>query len=154
MAGYGDRDQPDWKGIEFMDDRLWWVYNESSKRNNPPETALVLHSQSDFAKQHKRDDQETITNLMLNRLGEIIGDWAAQPDWVETSQWRYMLARNPMEDPFIELEMEEAPLALVGDYLGGDTVESAYLSGLKLANHWIEKYKNEPTDTNHAKPLL
>lgn len=154
MAGYGNQDQPDWKGIEFMDDRLWWAYNESSKRNNPPETALVLHSQDEFAKQHKREDAETIANLMLNRLGEIIGDWAAQPDWVETSHWRYMLADNPMEDPFIEMEMEEAPLALVGDYLGGNTVESAYLSGLKLANYWIEKYKNEPTDTNHAKPLL
>jgi len=154
MAGYGEQEQPKWQGIEFMDDRLWWAYNETSKRNNPSETALVLHSQSDFAKKYKREDEETFTGLMLDRLGEIMGDWAAQPDWIQTTHWRYMLAENPMEDPFIELEMEEAPLALVGDYLGGNTVEAAYLSGLKLANHWIEKYKDEITDADHAKPLL
>lgn len=154
MAGYGNMEQPSWKGMEFMDDRLWWAYNESSKRNNPAETALVLHSQPDFARKYKKEDEETFSSLMLERLGEIVGEWAARPDWVQSTHWRYMLAENPMQDPFIELEMEEAPLALVGDYLGGNTVESAYLSGLKLANHWIEKYKDEFSDDSHAKPLL
>ena len=42
--------------------------------------------------------------------------------------------------PYMELEFEDAPLALIGDYFRGTTVDSAYNSGLNLAKKWTEKY--------------
>lgn len=43
----------------------------------------------------------------------------------------------------MELEMEEAPLALIGDYFNEWSLDSAYLSGLYLAEYWITKFKDK-----------
>jgi renalase len=42
----------------------------------------------------------------------------------------------------MEIESMDAPLALVGDYFNGNTVDHAYCSGLKLAQHWVKKFGN------------
>jgi predicted NAD/FAD-dependent oxidoreductase len=52
-------------------------------------------------------------------------------------QQRLMSALNK---PYFDLEVDETPLALVGDYFEGTDVDAAYRSGYKLAQHWIEKY--------------
>jgi predicted NAD/FAD-dependent oxidoreductase len=40
----------------------------------------------------------------------------------------------------MEIKGNDTPLALVGGYMNGNSVESAYLSGLKLGNHWVKQY--------------
>lgn len=141
MATYPDHEVPDWKGLECNDDRIGWICNESSKRELG-ETTLVVRSTPNFAIENEETEEEVIKDALLERLGAILGDWARTPEWNSVKTWKYFQARNPMDDPFMELEMDDAPLALIGDYMGGNTLESSYLSGYKLAQHWLDKYSD------------
>lgn len=141
MALYRDRNNPAWNAVECMDRRLEWIINESSKRGNK-DTSIMLHSSPGFAKSHAEQDPETVINLMLERAAGISCEtWLGNPQWSGVRYWKYGECIHPMDEQFLELEMEEAPLAVVGDYLGGNTVESAYLSGLRLAGYWVQKYE-------------
>jgi len=40
----------------------------------------------------------------------------------------------------MEVVGNDAPIALVGSYMNGDSVESAYLSGLAIGKFWADKF--------------
>ena len=142
MALYRNREIPPFDGVYCDDDRLSWVINETSKKDSPQgDVGLVIQSGTSFADQHRKTAPERIEELLLERTGEIIGGWCSSPDWTDIHYWKHTQAVNPMDELFLEMDMEGAALALVGDYLGGNTLESAYLSGYNLADYWIEKYK-------------
>lgn len=140
MASYREEFMPSWKGIECEDHTLGWIGNESSKLGTPAKTSMVIRSSPGFARKHAESDPEEITKLLLERASEISDPWLTNPEWTKLHYWKYFRAINPMEDYFMELEMEEAPLALIGDYMSGNSVQSAFLSGYNLAEYWIEKY--------------
>lgn len=138
MAGYGDRAQPDWKAIACQNDVISFVSNERSKRPNSPETTLVVQSTSAFAHDMAKAEPEEVQKKMVQALSEVAGSWSGFPLWTQSHFWRYYRCVAPIEGmSYLELENSNAPLAVVGDYIGGTTVESAYLSGKRLAEHWI-----------------
>lgn len=141
MASYKDQEPPEWDAIESIGDDIKLITNESSKRQNV-DTSVVIHSSGNFVRRHKEEDPEEISIKLLRRAAEISGNnWLTQPDQKHFHFWKYSECVNPIDEEFMELEMEEAPLALVGDYLGGNSVESAYLSGLRLAEYWNQKFE-------------
>lgn len=141
MAGYGDRELPDWEGVICNSGALQFISNEASKKSNGQECSLVAQATPDFTKHlNGIKNDETITKEILNHLSGIVGGWAASPKWSQTHYWRYCRAMKILNDPFFELEINDAPFALIGDYFDGNTVDSAFRSGYKLAQHWIEKY--------------
>jgi len=140
MSGYGDRTAPDWDGIICKDTDIEFISNEITKRDNAQECSFVIHSTSTFAKQHEESDHDLVAKMMLNKAGEIAGVWAAAPEWHQSHYWRYKKAVNFLQESYLELENTEGPLALIGDYLAGNTVDHAYQSGYKLAKHWINKF--------------
>lgn len=139
-AGYGEIKQPNFKGVECKHSDVSWISNESSKRDNPNETALVIHSSNDFFHNHRYDPEEKVVQHLLQVAADLTESWIDQPEWTQLDQWMYKSVRNPLPDPFVEVKSDNEPLALIGDYFGGDDVEAAYLSGYKLAKHWLEKY--------------
>ena len=141
MAGYGDRTPPDWDGIICRDSSIEFISNEASKREKDQECSFVIHSVAGFAKQHRDSDPERVTKMLLNETAKIAGAWSAAPVWQKLHHWRYKKAVNPIPESYLELENTEGPLALVGDYLGGNTIDHAYQSGYTLARHWIEKFQ-------------
>lgn len=140
MAVYPKEYMPEWKGIECEDHTLRWIGNESSKAESPSKAAVVIRSSGSFARKYHDTDPEEIKNLLLERASDIAGSSLIHPEWSRLHYWKYFEAVNPMDEFFLELEMEEAPLALAGDYLGGVSVQDAYLSGYNLAEYWIAKY--------------
>lgn len=140
MAGYGDRTAPDWDGIICRDSHVEFISNESSKRESDQECSFVIHSTPAFAKQHRNTDHETVTKMLLNETAKITGAWSAAPVWNQLHYWRYKQAVNSLPEPYLELENGEGPLALVGDYFGGNTIDDAYQSGYKLARDWTDKF--------------
>jgi renalase len=141
MLGYGKRDIPTWKGIVCQNDTISWVCNENSKRNNS-ELSLVVHATTEFSKLHRKESPEKVAKIILRELSKITGDWALTPDWSQLHYWLYNRTINPIEKPYLESTSDFAPLGIIGDYFNGNTVESAYLSGLNLANDWLKKYPN------------
>ncbi len=128
------------KGISCDDRTVSWIGNESSKREGGDASVLLIRSTAEFAREHAQSDAGEVTGLLLDRALDISGLQKRAAGETRLKFWKYYSAENPLEEYFMELEMEEAPLALVGDYFMGDTLEDAYLSGEKLAEYWIAKY--------------
>ncbi len=142
MAGYPNTEIPEWDLITCEDDMIKTISNESSKRGSKQDTYIVVQSTSKFATQNRETVKEELMELLLDRLSTIAGSWAATPAWNQIHYWRYAQTRNPIARPYMEIESLDAPLALVGDYFNGNTVDDAYCSGFKLARHWINKFND------------
>jgi len=134
-----DHEIPDWKGIVCEKSPLKWISNESSKQDTD-KTALLMQSTHDFFHKNAQSDDEKVIEQMLEETSDIVGPWVLQAQSTYLHRWKYFTTRNPINEYFMELEMEDAPLALIGDYLGGKTLENAFISGYNLAEYWIKKY--------------
>lgn len=139
MATY-KKEAPEWKGIECNDDTLAWIGNETSKIADQTETNIVIHSSAEFVRSYAGKDNDKIAHALLEKAAEVSEPWLDRPQHKELHFWKYYRAGNPLEEFFMELEMEEAPLALIGDYFKGNSAEAAYLSGTNLADYWINKF--------------
>jgi renalase len=139
MLGYGERELVDWKGMYCQDDTIAWISNESSKRDNK-ELTLVVQATPEFSESHKNAPKEDVEKLLLKRLGVILDKWAENPYWSQTHFWRYHRPLSVLDKPFLENVNNATPMALIGDYFNGNSMESAYVSGMELARHWIAKY--------------
>lgn len=133
---------PEWKGIECDNSPVKWIGNESSKRGIEDRTGLIVQSSHSFFQKFEKVNDEEVMDRLLESVSPIIGSWALRPEARRLHRWKFFKARNPIEEYFIELEMIDAPLALVGNYFGGTSLESAYLSGYNLAEYWINKYSD------------
>lgn len=142
MLGIKNTDLPEWNELACEDDVIQSVTNEASKRDSGGTAYFVVHTTSQFAKNHINADPEQVEEKILTQLSEIMGGWVGLADWRKLHFWRYSRVKNPLPHNFMEIKGNDTPLALVGDYMNGDTIESAYLSGLKLANHWLEQYRD------------
>lgn len=135
-----DYEVPGWKGIDCEFSSIRWIGNESSKQEGAEKAGLVIRSSGDFYRRHAQSDEETVKDLLLEEASKIIDPWVLQPKSTYMHRWKYFEAQNSINEYFMELEMEEAPLALIGDYLGGTSPESAFVSGYNLAEYWMKKY--------------
>ncbi|HYW34071.1 MAG TPA: FAD-dependent oxidoreductase [Balneolaceae bacterium] len=140
MASY-NREIPSWKGIKCIKSNLSWISNESSKSTKQEKTNIVIHSSPNFVKKHFGKDPEEIESILLKQAGRVVGEsWLERPDYTNQHFWRYYQAEDIINEDFMELEKDDAPLALIGDYFKGKSPEAAYLSAISLADYWIEKY--------------
>ncbi|CAN5251748.1 FAD-dependent oxidoreductase [soil metagenome] len=140
MAGYGDRELPNWDGVICKNTSLEFISNEATKKNYKQECSFVVKANADFTRSLRGKNEENIKKEMLDRLASIIGGWAMAPQWSQLHYWRYSRAKKTLDRPYIELEFQDAPLALIGDYFNGNTMDDAYCSGINLAQSWVETY--------------
>ncbi len=135
-----DSEPPVWQGIECEDSDLEWIGNDSSKSEKQKGTLLTIQSSGAFALRNEMADIESITGKMLETASAIL-DFQLLPENSSLYLWKYYEPVKTLDDYFMELEMDEAPLALVGDYFNETSVEGAYLSGYYLAEYWIDKFE-------------
>lgn len=138
MVGYGDKGSPDWEGMICKSSVLEFISNEATKWVSQ-ETSFVLHGCESFSREHLKSDKEHVAKLMLAEFAEAEGGWVTSPDWHQLHLWRYSRPKRVINRPFFDLETDDAPLALVGDYYDGDTIDAAYRSGVFLAKSWLSK---------------
>ncbi|MEX0719247.1 MAG: FAD-dependent oxidoreductase [Balneolaceae bacterium] len=151
LAGYGEVDKPEWNALECEDNEvISWISNESTKRENGGECVLVVHTTSEFAQENRNEDPNIIAEKIAAQLADIIGTgWAALPEWQQIHFWKYNEVINPLPHDYMEIKSTETPLALVGGYMKGNGIESAYLSGLKLGKYWVDKYNENTLHTEN-----
>src|SRR5699024_4350019 len=142
LAATYDRPSPDWKGIRCENSPLAWIGNESAKRGVDDSTGLLLQSTDRFFQDHENTGDEEARRRMLEIASDIVGPWVFKAQSTYLHRWKFFRPRNPLNDYFIELEMIDAPLALVGNYFGGTSLDNACLSSYNLAEYWINKYSD------------
>ena len=59
------------------------------------------------------------------------------PELIQVHRWGYAFAQNPLSEKFL-MAQTIAPLYFCGDWCGGNRVESAYLSGMAVADRILD----------------
>ena len=135
-----DHEAPEWNAIEVDHRDIQLITHESSKRDSAKNSGLVIHSSNGFYRRHSQVADEKTKQALLESASEIIDSSVLQPNNTYLHRWKYFEARNPIDEYFMELEMNEAPLALIGDYFSGTSLDDAFVSGHSLAEYWLNKY--------------
>jgi hypothetical protein len=107
--------------------------NESSKREGPPFTGLVIQARPSWARKHL-DDPEWPAAL-LAEAGRIAGEWAARPAARHAHRWRFARSDLAAElsGPVLVRLPSGCSLGFCGDrFAPGGGVEAAWVSGRGL----------------------
>lgn len=123
-----------WQGIHCIDHPvLAWIGLDSSKQLNPTQPVLVIQSNAAFAEEcFDAPDLAIVGQKLIDAIASLVPTLTT-PELVQVHRWGYAFAQNPLSDLFITAQTA-APLYFSGDWCGGNRVESAYLSGMALAD--------------------
>ncbi|XGB41017.1 MAG: FAD-dependent oxidoreductase [Nodosilinea sp. LVE1205-7] len=115
---------------------LAWMTLDSSKRQDPCEPVVVIHSQASFARSYlEQTDLTPAGHQLLTQGSQVVGAWIANPAWMQVHRWRYGQVSEPL--PGLLLKTDKLPsLVGCGDWCGGGGVEAAIASG-ERAGTWI-----------------
>lgn len=133
---------PEWKGIHALNSNISWIGNDSSKSETQKGSLLTIQSSGVFAEAYKEANEEEVIFLLLKAASKIL-DAEIEPTESELHFWNFYEPKKVLDEYFMEVEIDGAPFALVGDYFNNFSLDSAYLSGLYLADYWINKFKNQ-----------
>ena len=123
-----------WQGIQCIEHpTLAWIGLDSSKQLNPTQPVLVIQSSAAFAEQYfDAPDLAIVGQKLLDAIVPLIPTLTT-PELIQVHRWGYAFAQNPASVQFLTAQTT-APLYFCGDWCGGNRVESAYLSGMAVAD--------------------
>ncbi|MBW4481670.1 MAG: FAD-dependent oxidoreductase [Tildeniella torsiva UHER 1998/13D] len=112
---------------------LRWAALDSSKRTDPLESVVVLHSSPTFAANNiDRSDLESVGQELLAATAESLAAWIGFPSWMQVHCWRYGFVRQPLGASV--LSSPALPNFVgCGDWCLGKNVEGAIASGHRAA---------------------
>lgn len=132
LLGFDSGLAPEWKGLVVeIPGPISWIAHDSSKRTAVKETTLVVHSTPTFARDHFEENPEQVKTKLLAALNLHVSLSTFQsPLWTDLQRWKYALASSFLDVPFVQYR---ETFFFCGDWCGGARLESAFLSGLALA---------------------
>ncbi len=122
------------RGVTCVDDEvLGWIGFDSTKQIDPKQTVMIIQSNAEFAAaQFHATDLIAVEQQLCDRASMVLDmPWIGKPELLQLHRWKYAFAINPIESRFLTATTV-APLYCIGDWCGGDRVESAFLSGLAM----------------------
>ncbi|KKD39443.1 MAG: FAD-dependent oxidoreductase [Limnoraphis robusta] len=132
MAGYEFTPTPPWKAITFPENEtIAWVSLDSSKRDNPKQTVLVVQSSAKFAEDYlDATDLQPVGEMLLNVATDYLS--LGKPEWMQVHRWKYAFCRKPLTVPCLTTTLP-LPLVCCGDWCGESQIETALASGKAAA---------------------
>jgi renalase len=122
------------RGVTCLDDEmLGWIGFDSTKQIDPKQRTMIIQSNAKFAAMaFDSEDLNQVAQQLCDRASSVLNmPWIAKPELLQLHRWKYAFAINPIESQFLRATTA-APLYCIGDWCGGDRVESAFLSGLAI----------------------
>ncbi|WP_017300616.1 NAD(P)/FAD-dependent oxidoreductase [Nodosilinea nodulosa] len=141
MAGYGpdrstrlaSQERADgWMIAGNSHPTLRWIALDSSKRADPPESVIVLHSSAAFAADALDQANLEPTGQTLLAEAAHLGAWMLSPDWMQVHRWRYGFVRQALGAPILA-SPKLTNLVGCGDWCSGSGAEDAIASGRQAA---------------------
>jgi renalase len=112
---------------------LRWVALDSSKRTEPQEPVVVLHSSATFAcKAIDHPDLDAFGQELLTQAAQSLAPWLNEPAWLQIHRWRYGFVSQSLGQPLLH-HPELPSLVGCGDWCHGGNVEGAIASGHRSA---------------------
>jgi renalase len=132
MLGYESNHKLNFDAAVVKNSPLSWVASNSSKPGGRPLSfSLMAHSDNTWARTQLESNIDDVRHRMLEAFDKLLGDSLPPPELIAIHRWKYAKADTSCEESFL---LDESNfLAACGDWCGGNRVEDAYLSGLKLA---------------------
>jgi renalase len=128
------------RGIQGGDNEILnWIGFEHTKQLAPLHPILVIQSNKRFFEQHfESSNLVPIGQQLCDRAAKILAmDWITQPEILQVHRWKYAFPVNPLAVPFLSAKTVH-PLYCIGDWCGGDRVESAFYSGGAIVQRILE----------------
>jgi len=112
---------------------LGWIARNASKPERDAAPTWVLHSTPDWSDEHLESAAEAIHASLLGDFEEALGETLPPIRFSAMHRWLYAhpLVDGSDDEP---LRDRETGLGACGDWVRGDRVEDAYLSGEALAD--------------------
>lgn len=127
-----------WQGIQGIDHPvLGWIGLDSSKQLEPLQPILVVQSSAAFAAENFDAPELEVVGKWLLASAVPFAMGLDTPEILQVHRWGYAFAQNPLPDLFLTAQVQ-APLYFCGDWCGGNRVESAFLSGLAVAEKILD----------------
>jgi predicted NAD/FAD-dependent oxidoreductase len=147
MAGYSSSESASlsvqtapggWMITSKTHSTLRWAALDSSKRTDPQESVIVIHSSAAFAVINiDRSDLEQAGRELLATAADTSGAWIQSPEWMQIHRWRYGFVRLPLGSPVLSSSVLPN-LVGCGDWCSGGNAEGAIASGCQAAKHIAE----------------
>jgi renalase len=126
---------PDWDVLyPEQDASILLVGNESSKRPGAGLPTLVIQGGARWSRRQLEKPSEEWAKELLAGAGQLLGPWAASPEWIRLHRWRYarLDPANELAAPVVT-PLGSSRLGLAGDlFAPGGGVQAAWLSGDRL----------------------
>ncbi|MEA5452229.1 FAD-dependent oxidoreductase [Leptolyngbya sp. CCNP1308] len=112
---------------------LRWAALDSSKRTDPQESVVVVHSSPAFAANNiDRSDLESVGQELLAATAESLAAWIGSPTCMQIHRWRYGFVRQPLGASVLSSPVLPNFVGC-GDWCLGKNVEGAIASGDRAA---------------------
>jgi predicted NAD/FAD-dependent oxidoreductase len=108
-----------------------WIADNQQKGISPHAAAVTIHAGPEFSRENWNTDPAEIARQLFEAVRDQIGSKMAE---YQVHRWRYSQPYKFFGEAFASVNLP-APLFLAGDAFIGDRVESAFLSGLAVAEH-------------------
>lgn len=135
IATFPNKKLSDWSVLEVAGNDVELIVNESSKKNSN-DLILTIHSSNDFFQKAVHLHETEIIDSLLKSASSILGEFIYNPETTVLDKRIYVQPESYLEESFINVLGLDGKLGLVGDYFAGNSMESAYISGLNLAKSW------------------
>ncbi len=110
---------------------LVWAANNGSKPGRPDAECWLLHASPEWSREHLEDAPAQVIPPLMEAFFAATGRKPLKPHFAQAHRWRYALPENPLGDGF--LWDRASGVGVCGDWCHGARAESAFLSGLQLA---------------------
>lgn len=115
---------------------LGWAARDNSKPGRPDIESWVLHGTSDWSAEHLDEDPDGVAAKLLAAFTEVTGVELPSIEALRAHRWKYARTPRPLGKPCI-FDVQRN-LGICGDWCPGARVEGAYLSGLAVAEHFLD----------------
>ena len=130
MLGFEEPLKLNWQAASVKHSSIGWMCVNSAKPSRETSFSLLVQSTNDWAEEFMDSDRAEIETLMLEELSALL-EIDLHPDHVAFHSWRYAAtAQSAGQDCLID---NVHHLAACGDWCLEGHVESAFLSGLAVA---------------------
>mgnify|MGYP003384236011 CR=1 FL=1 len=123
-------------GISTDDKIISWVARDSSKPGRTKGERWVIHASADWSEEHFQASNDDIERLLTQRFATIFDIDIPDTIFSKIHKWRYALPVSSQDWQCIY--DQNLSLAYCGDWCVSARVESAFLSGIAVAEEMIK----------------
>jgi renalase len=141
MLGFGEYIPLDFDAANVIGEDIGWISINSSKPKRNNSFCLLVHSSNKWADEHIDDNHNQVMEYLCEEASRIIGYDLTKPAHKDIHGWRYAnVEKQEGQSHFID---QDQKVAACGDWCIQGGVESAFSSGLSLADQLLVTMENE-----------